>query len=212
MNMGPDATSKELGSPIKAVVVSMLFCFVCCGAAAVAFIAMARYLSAHHAGFWAMMATTVVYCVVILALALSTARIARRLMKATLSTAAKRYARRFTAAMSLYALALVVAIGAYIRIQPTGVLAYALAIAPAIPLVAAIVIIGLYLREETDEFERAVQVESALWATGGMLAIATVWGFLETFRLAPNVPTWAVFPIWAVLLGPAQIIARWRYR
>jgi hypothetical protein len=56
MNMGPDATSKELGSPIKAVVVSMLFCFVCCGAAAVAFIAMARYLSAHHAGFWAMMA------------------------------------------------------------------------------------------------------------------------------------------------------------
>jgi len=87
-----------------------------------------------------------------------------------------------------------------------------LSIQPVSALVAAIVIMGLYLREETDEFERAVQVESALWATGGMLAIATVWGFLETFRLAPYVPTWAVFPLWALLLGPAQIIARWRYR
>ena len=31
---------------------------------------------------------------------------------------------------------------------------------------------ALYLREETDEFERAVQTESALWAMGGLMAIA----------------------------------------
>jgi hypothetical protein len=39
-----------------------------------------------------------------------------------------------------------------------------------------------------------------------------VFGFLQTFGLAPMVPAWAVFPLWSMLLGPAQMIARWRYR
>ena len=90
------------------------------------------------------------------------------------------------------------------------VLAYALAIAPAIPLVAAIVIIGLYLREETDEFERAAGRKRPL-GDRRRCRHCDGPGLLETFRLAPT-STWVVFPIWAVLLGPAQIIARWRYR
>jgi hypothetical protein len=71
---------------------------------------------------------------------------------------------------------------------------------------------GLYLREETDEFERAIQAEAALWASGGMLALATIWGFLELFELVPHIQTWWAFPIWAFLLGPGQVIARRRYR
>jgi hypothetical protein len=199
-------------SPVKALVGAGLFGVVGCGGAAATYIALSGYLRAHHAGFWTIMGVSAVYCAVITVVALTTARIARGAMKVTQTPAAKRYMRRFTVAMSLYGVALIIAIGAYIRIQPTGILAYALAIAPALPLIGAIAVIGLYLREETDEFQRALQVEAALWATGGMLALATIWGFLETFGLAPYVPTWAAFPVWALLLGPGQIIARRRYR
>jgi len=57
-----------------------------------------------------------------------------------------------------------------------------------------------------------VQAEAALWATGGLLAVATVWGFLEMFGLVPHIESWAAFPIWAVCLAPAQVLARRRYR
>jgi hypothetical protein len=93
-----------------------------------------------------------------------------------------------------------------------GVLAYALAIAPALPLLAAIAIMGFYIHEENDEFQRLMFVESALWATGALLAIATTWGFLETFHLAPHVESWAAFPLWAALNAPARAIVHWRYR
>jgi len=73
-------------------------------------------------------------------------------------------------------------------------------------------VIGLYLREETDEFERAIQTEAALWATGGVMAIATTWGFLEMFGLVAHLESWWAFPVWAALLGPGQLLARRRYR
>jgi len=161
------------------------------------------------------MAAMLIFTVTIIAIALGSARLGQRMVRETSgapSAANKRYVRRFTVAMSLYGVALVATVGAYTRVHPTGVLAYGLAIVPALPLIAVIVIMGLYMREETDEFQRSVLVESSLLATGGMLAIATIWGFLETFRLVPHIPSWAVFPLWAMLLGPAQIIARWRYR
>ena len=91
-------------------------------------------------------------------------------------------------------------------------LAFLIALTPALPIVACVVVMGLYLKEETDEFWRTHQTESALLATGGMFIVATAWGFLETFRLVPHAPAWAVFPLWAILLGPASMIIRARYR
>ena len=79
-------------------------------------------------------------------------------------------------------------------------------------LVLTIVIMGLYLREETDELERAIVGEAALWATGGLLAIATTWGFLEQYGLVMHIEAWAAFPLWAFCLGPANIIVRRRYQ
>ena len=50
------------------------------------------------------------------------------------------------------------------------------------------------------------------WHLGGLMAIASVWGFLEMFDLAPHVPAWSAFPLWAALIGPAQAFVRRRYR
>ncbi len=71
---------------------------------------------------------------------------------------------------------------------------------------------GLYLREETDEFERAVNVEGALWATGGILAVTTMWGFAELLAGAPRLPLWLLFPAWAVMFSFGVMISRRRFR
>ena len=58
---------------------------------------------------------------------------------------------------------------------------YLLAVLPALPLVGSLVIVGLYIAEESDEFERSILVQSMLWGLGGALSVSTVWGFLSDF-------------------------------
>jgi len=199
-------------SPAKAMALVVFLGVIVLGAAAAAFSFAIRYLNQTHAGMFAEAAVILAYVAVIIGVAVLLGKVGQRVMKLTPSAAAKRYRLRFMIAMTVYALALIGAIEAWLVLHPEGPLAYLLAVLPAIPLIGAIVVMGLYLKEETDEFERAVQAEAALWATGGLLAIASIWGFLEMFNLAPHVETWAAFPVWAVFLGPAQILARRRYR
>jgi hypothetical protein len=206
-----EGAADEARSSGGAILLRQFSTYAVCGVAAAVFWFASRYLSAHHAGFWVMMASTFVYGAVILAVCYGAVRLKSRVAGCVQSPAAKRYQRRIMVGMSFYVLLLICAIGAYIRLHPTGAFAYLLALAPALPVVACIVVMGLYVREETDEFERSIQIEGALWATGGLLAVATVWGFLEMFRLVPHVESWWAFPVWAVIWGPAQVLARRRY-
>jgi hypothetical protein len=201
-------------SPAKAMALMVTLGVIACGAAALAFSFAVRYLNATHAGPIAETAAILLYGAVVVGIATWLAKVGQRAMKMTPSAAAKRYRRRFLIAMGLYVLTLTGAIEAYrlASLHFEGPLAYGLAVLPALPLMAAIAAMGFYLKEETDEFERAIQAESALWATGGLLAIATVWGFLEMFGLVPHVESWVAFPAWAIFLAPAQVIARRRYR
>ncbi len=114
--------------------------------------------------------------------------------------------------MAAYVFTLMISASLFAGVHPSPWLAWPLALTPAVAITATIVVMGLYLREETDELERAIAGESALWATGGLLAIATTWGFLERFGLVVHVEAWAVFPLWALCLGPANALVRRRYR
>jgi hypothetical protein len=209
-NVMPGQETSE--RPVRGTVVAIVGCVLGCGALAFLFIWATGWLRARHAGVWPILALAGVYAVAVTAVALTGAWLGRRVARVEISSAAKRYARRFTAAMMLYVAVLMGVLYAFIGLRVTGPLAYALAAAPAAPLIGAIAVIGLYLREEQDEFQRAIMVEAALWATGGMLAITTVWGFLETFGLVIHLPSWLTFVVWSVLFGPGQIIARMRYR
>jgi hypothetical protein len=60
------------------------------------------------------------------------------------------------------------------------------AILPALSLVASIAIVGFYIVEESDEFERSALMQSMLWGVGVALAIGSVWGSLEGFANAPH--------------------------
>lgn len=123
--------------------------------------------------------------------------------------AMRRYTMRFLPAMFIYGLILIPGTSYFVEAKPTGLLAWAIAIAPAIPVLFAIRAVMLYHKEEDDEFLKAMAAQSQLIAMGLTMAVCTVYGFLDLYRLVPHVEAWAVFPLWAVCLCPAQLLT-WR--
>jgi hypothetical protein len=124
----------------------------------------------------------------------------------------RRYMMRFLPPMLAYTVILIPAITYFQDAKPTGVIAWAVAIAPAIPLLFAIRAIMLYYKEEDDEFVKAMAVQSHLLATGFTMAICTAYGFLDMFGLVPHAALWEVFPLWALCLFPAQAITQRKFR
>jgi hypothetical protein len=132
--------------------------------------------------------------------------------KSKMSPAARRYMKRFIPTMLLYVLVLVGSILAIKRLHPEGPLLWLLAVAPALPILAVIWVMGRYLVEETDEFLRAMAVQAMLWGIGVTLALATVWGFLENADLVPHLSSFLMFPIFCGAMGLAQPFVWRRYR
>jgi len=125
------------------------------------------------------------------------------------SAALARYNTRFLLAMMAYIAGLLAAMFLYNNDMPTGPHAYAVPLLPTLPLLAAIGVMGRYMVEETDEYLRHRTSLSALIGLGLVLVVGTVWGFLETFALVPNIWAWWVFPVWAIGLGIGQgLLAR----
>jgi hypothetical protein len=61
-----------------------------------------------------------------------------------------------------------------------------------------------WLREENDEYLRLKMLETWAIATAVTLAVTMVVGFLDTFKVIPHIPLWAVLPFWAACMGLAQ--------
>ena len=126
--------------------------------------------------------------------------------------AVRRYIWRFSGAMLLYVVFLCIAVWEFTHRHPTGVLAYLLAVLPSIPIVGGLVVVGLYLGEEKDEFQRTVLVQSMLWAIGATLAVTTVWGFLENFVQVVHFDLYLVFPLFWFFVGVFTPALKARYR
>ena len=185
---------------------------VATGVLVFAFYEAMSWLKAHHASYGAMMAATAVYAALVIGLVVLWSRGAAARACMTTTPAAKRYRRRMLLSALAYTAALLIAIGINGRHLAPGVLAYLIAALPGIAVSGMFVSMGLYLREETDEFQRSVQIESSLWATGAVLMVSAVWGFLDMFRLVPRVEAWVIAPLWSAFLGFANVIVRRRYR
>jgi hypothetical protein len=93
-----------------------------------------------------------------------------------------------------------------------GVWVYLPAILFALLGVAFIVIFGLYLKEEQDEFERAVWVQALLWGIGATLTVITFWGSLVEFELAKSLKLMFVFPLFWLITCVARLVLKLRYR
>jgi hypothetical protein len=129
-----------------------------------------------------------------------------------LSKAGRRYIYRLAPTMAVYLLFLFFSKWAFHHLHPTGFLVYLLALLPALPLVGSLAIVGLYITEESDEFERFIIVQSMLWGLGVALALSTIWGFLEDFASAPHISTFYVYVVFWIFMGISQPLIRLRYR
>ncbi|HEX6218392.1 MAG TPA: hypothetical protein VFZ35_03880 [Sphingomicrobium sp.] len=101
------------------------------------------------------------------------------------SPAMRRYVIRLFVLISIYLVALFVAVRAFRADAVEGPLAYALAIFPALPIIGVFWAVMRLLVEEPDEFIRMMQVRQCLVATGFCLTVMTIWEFLQNFELVP---------------------------
>jgi hypothetical protein len=124
----------------------------------------------------------------------------------------KRYRRRLAVAMVSYSLILIGSLSLLRAAKLAGPLLWIVAAAPAFPILGVLVAMGLYLKEEPDEFERAVHVEAMLWGLGAVLGVSTVWGFLSNAGVVPAPPLFLVFPLFCLAWGFSQPFIRRRYQ
>ena len=101
------------------------------------------------------------------------------------SAATRRYVVRVATLMSLYVVVLVGAKLTFQALAPTGPLAWALAVAPALPLIGVFWAVMRLLVEESDEYIRLLFVRQCLFATCFCLTIVTIWQWLQNFDLVP---------------------------
>jgi hypothetical protein len=90
--------------------------------------------------------------------------------------------------------------------------AYLPAILFALLGIAFIVIFGLYLKEEQDEFQRDLWVQALLWGIGATLTVITFWGSLVEFELAKGLKLMFVFPLFMLITVIARLVLKLRYR
>ncbi len=129
-----------------------------------------------------------------------------------MSKAGRSYTYRLAPTMALYVIFLFIAQWTFHHLHPSGIIVYLLAVLPALPLVGSLAIVGLYIAEESDEFERSIIVQSMLWGLAGALSISTIWGFLEDFAKAPHIATFYVYVFFWIFMGISQPFIRMRYR
>jgi MFS family permease len=158
---------------------------------------------------WVWTAAVIVFTLALIALAMVPQWVkVKRGIEQPMRPPYRRYMFRFLPAMIGYTVLLMLAVTYWQANEPTGLIAWLVALAPTIPILFAVRAIALLLKEEDDEYWRARQVFAHTWATNATLALCAVYGFLDMFELVPNVDLWAVFPLWAVCLVPAQLVAK----
>jgi hypothetical protein len=130
----------------------------------------------------------------------------------TNNPAQRRFFYRFAVVMLLYVALLVPTVVAFVRFKPIGMLAYSLAVLPALPILGMLLVIGMYLAEEKDEFIRNMQIQSLLGGMGLTLALVSVWGFLENFAQVPRLQLILVYPIFWGFVGLSTLFVWLRNR
>ena len=121
--------------------------------------------------------------------------------KGCATAAGMAYNRRMVPLAAAYVVVLLGAILMHERLHVSGPALYLIAILPALPLIGVVWALGRFLVEETDEYQRALAVRKMLVATGFLLVVTTIWGFLEEFVLVPHLPAFWCFIVWCIGLG-----------
>jgi hypothetical protein len=130
----------------------------------------------------------------------------------TNNPAARQFTYRFGAAMPLYTILSVLATVGLLLCHPNGITIWLFAILPALPIIAAVSLTGLYMHEEKDEFQRFVLVQALLGGIGAILTVTTVWGFLENYAQFRHLNILFIWPLYCVFVGISYGLVKARYR
>ena len=114
--------------------------------------------------------------------------------------AGRRYVFRTFAFMSGYvAINVATIFGAFDQIVDKPA-AWALAVAVSAPVVGQIWA-TLSLMRESDEYVRAMIARQFIVAAGLAMALATLWGFGESYAGAYHLPAWIIYPLFWACFG-----------
>ena len=97
------------------------------------------------------------------------------------------------------------------HLHPTGALSYICATLNSLPILGLIVVYGLYLAEEKDEFQRMILVPSVLWSIGATLAVSTFSGSLEKYGQPSHLDIASVQFLFLGAMGIGFVVNSWRY-
>ncbi len=130
----------------------------------------------------------------------------------TKSPAVRRFARSCWMSAGLVVVLAVVAALAFRLGHLKGLLAYPVAVLPAVPILWVLFETGRYLAVEKDEFQRNLLVQCLLGGIGGTLATTTAWGYLEAFVHAPHLQSMWIYPIFWLFVGLSVPVVMLRYK
>jgi hypothetical protein len=118
--------------------------------------------------------------------------------------------RAYNRRAMIWAFSYIVMLGIALTVRntwhPSPPVLWLLALLPSLTIAYFVWAMARYLAEETDEYQRMRQVNAALLATGFLLVVASLWGFLELFRLAPHAEGFWAVGVWAVGLGLGNLV------
>ncbi len=123
------------------------------------------------------------------------------------SPAVRRYTIRLMVLMTAYVLLLVFSKWMFKHGYGEGLLAYVLALLPALPIIGVIWAVMRLLVEQTDEYLRMLMVRQCLFATGFALVITSVREWLQNFDLiSPSDGGFGATFFWFAGLGIGGLI------
>ncbi len=124
----------------------------------------------------------------------------------------RRFLVRFLVSMALYAPFSILAVWGLLYSHPNAILAFLLALLPALSIIGALGATALYLIEEKDDFQRVIQVQALLGGIGGTLVVTTVWGYLEDYGHFRHFDLLWIWGIFWLLTGLSFGFVKLRYR
>jgi hypothetical protein len=130
----------------------------------------------------------------------------------TSTPAGKRYQRRVLVTMSVYLVVLFGSIFVVKHTHPHGWLLYAISLLPALPILAMLASMGVYLQEEKDEYIRLMTMRSLVAGTAVLLMVLVVSDFLRTISSAPPLAPFASWVTFFLAFGAAQMVQTMRNR
>jgi hypothetical protein len=128
------------------------------------------------------------------------------------SSAFRRYNVRMIVTALVYCATLLPAVYTIKHHHPSHLVAILLAMFPALALFSQVVVVGLYLKEETDEFQRELLIQQLLWAAALTLVTTSTWGLLEMLSNVRPLLSFYVFVLYWLFFGLVSLPLRLRYR